>query len=381
MRRLILGLLLLCAPCAAFAQMNGGLMSSQSRGTAAITGGTIDGTTIGGTTAAAGTFTSLTSGQPALSNLFIGSSAGNQTATGGENAGGGRNSLAPLTSGANNACWGPYSCASATTMLKTAALGDQALYNATDASYNVAFGYFALWSAEGDNATVRYNACGGYQACTGDSAATGRLAAPWSTGNSNAVWGAKAMRFYTTASSNSFFGAFAGENITTGGNNSSLGYQSLGTLATGVGNAVVGDQGFWQVTNGSNNSGLGRQHGWSATSISGSVFIGYRSGFYENTDNTLMIDNTSRASAADARIKALIYGLFNASTQSQFVRVNGAFQLAKITAVGAAPGADVGRLELVCGTNAGTAKLQAAAGTSATAVTVLDNIGAGVTGC
>lgn len=55
--------------------------------------------------------------------------------------------------------------------------------------------------------------------------------------------------------------------------------------------------------------------------------------------------------------------------------------IAKITASGTAPGAAGGKLALVCGTNAGTAKLIAYAGTSTTPVTVIDNIGSGVTGC
>lgn len=49
--------------------------------------------------------------------------------------------------------------------------------------------------------------------------------------------------------------------------------------------------------------------------------------------------------------------------------------------LGTAPGAGIARLEVVCGTNAGTAKLVMTAGTLATAVTVVDNVGAGVTGC
>jgi hypothetical protein len=59
----------------------------------------------------------------------------------------------------------------------------------------------------------------------------------------------------------------------------------------------------------------------------------------------------------------------------------GAFGMSKMTASASAPGAAGGKLELVCGTNSGSAKLIAIAGTSATAVTVIDNIGSGVTGC
>lgn len=59
----------------------------------------------------------------------------------------------------------------------------------------------------------------------------------------------------------------------------------------------------------------------------------------------------------------------------------GAIGMGKMTASASAPGATGGKLELVCGTNAGSAKLIVAAGTSATAVTVVDNIGSGVSGC
>lgn len=59
----------------------------------------------------------------------------------------------------------------------------------------------------------------------------------------------------------------------------------------------------------------------------------------------------------------------------------GAFGMAKMTASGTAPGATGLKIEAVCGTNAGSMKLVAAAGTSGTAVTIIDNIGSGATGC
>lgn len=59
----------------------------------------------------------------------------------------------------------------------------------------------------------------------------------------------------------------------------------------------------------------------------------------------------------------------------------GAVGLPRITASASAPGASGSKLEVVCGTNAGTAKLVMYAGTSTTAATVADNVGTGVTGC
>jgi hypothetical protein len=49
----------------------------------------------------------------------------------------------------------------------------------------------------------------------------------------------------------------------------------------------------------------------------------------------------------------------------------------KIAATGTAPGAALMKLEVVAGTNAGTCKIIAYAGTSATPTTLLDNVGAG----
>lgn len=62
--------------------------------------------------------------------------------------------------------------------------------------------------------------------------------------------------------------------------------------------------------------------------------------------------------------------------------VSGEIGMAKITeTTPTAPGAGGAKLAVVCGTNAGTAKLVAFAGTSTTPVTILDNIGSGVSGC
>jgi hypothetical protein len=59
----------------------------------------------------------------------------------------------------------------------------------------------------------------------------------------------------------------------------------------------------------------------------------------------------------------------------------GEFGLSKIAASGTAPGPSGVKLEAVCGSTAGTAKIIAYAGTSATPVTIVDNIGSGVSGC
>lgn len=59
----------------------------------------------------------------------------------------------------------------------------------------------------------------------------------------------------------------------------------------------------------------------------------------------------------------------------------GSLGVSKMTASASAPGATGGKLEMVCGTNSGTAKLIMYAGTSASPITIIDNVGSGVTGC
>lgn len=66
---------------------------------------------------------------------------------------------------------------------------------------------------------------------------------------------------------------------------------------------------------------------------------------------------------------------------SGLVLASGELGVTKIAASGSAPGANGGKVALVCGTNAGSAKLIAYAGTSTTPTTILDNIGSGVSGC
>lgn len=99
-------------------------------------------------------------------------------------------------------------------------------------------------------------------------------------------------------------------------------------------------------------------------------------GFDVSTDGTLKI--RTRAQTGDG---SLIAGTLQTISAASLTLTTGAIGMGKMTASASAPGAAGGKLELVCGTNSGTAKLIMAAGTSGTAVTIIDNVGAGVTGC
>lgn len=92
-------------------------------------------------------------------------------------------------------------------------------------------------------------------------------------------------------------------------------------------------------------------------------------------------NNLSDVSSAPSSATTLGMGSASNVSVGSMTLTTGAYSLAKITASGTAPGAGMGKVELVCGTNSGTAKLIIYAGTSGTAVTIVDNIGTGVTGC
>lgn len=104
------------------------------------------------------------------------------------------------------------------------------------------------------------------------------------------------------------------------------------------------------------------------------------------TNNTVIAVAGAGTIATFSTTGLAVTGNVKASTTlstgaSTLTLTTGAVGLSKMTASASAPGAGGAKLELVCGTNAGTAKLIMYAGTSGTAVTVLDNVGAGVTGC
>lgn len=73
--------------------------------------------------------------------------------------------------------------------------------------------------------------------------------------------------------------------------------------------------------------------------------------------------------------------LRQAGNMKWFLDTNGDMNIPKRVANTTAPGAANAKFEVVCGTGAGSAKLIMYAGTSTTAVTVIDNVGSGVTGC
>lgn len=130
------------------------------------------------------------------------------------------------------------------------------------------------------------------------------------TGLEDSCVGCSAGKSLTTGSYNSFFGFQAGLLTRTGSYNSFFGYKAGGT------------SGF-PTPDGSYNSYFGYLAGGAATG-SDNVFLGAFAGIYETGSNKLFIDNAMRADEADGRVKALIYGIFDALTANQLLAFNAA---------------------------------------------------------
>lgn len=164
------------------------------------------------------------------------------------------------------------------------------------------------------------------------------------TGTNNVGLGPYALNGLTSGLNNFGAGYCAAFYLTTGSNNFALGLLAVagnigGSANIGIGNyalrystsdanVAIGYQaGYGAGVNyaGQNNAFFGNQAGYSAAGYY-NVFIGNQAGYYETGNAKFFLDNDPRASEADGRIKALIYGEFAAAPVNQLVRINGILQ-------------------------------------------------------
>lgn len=141
------------------------------------------------------------------------------------------------------------------------------------------------------------------------------------TGNGNVLIGSDIhVNNTVTALTNSIIIGLAAGNTHSGIRNLIIGYQA-GRQTAGGDNTLIGYQAFQNNTywDGARNTMLGYQCGQATSSTAGkdNVFLGYKSGYYETGNSKLFIDNAPRASEADARVKALMYGVFASTTAGQ----------------------------------------------------------------
>lgn len=150
------------------------------------------------------------------------------------------------------------------------------------------------------------------------------------TGIQNSAFGYAALQNNTTGGGNSGFGDFNLNGNLTGANNSGFGYLGIRNLTSGNSNSSFGVRNLESLTTGSENAAFGTDALHSVTTTSGNIGLGTGAGYYETGSNKLFIDNQNRSNEADGRVKALIYGVFNADTASQTLKINARFTANKV---------------------------------------------------
>jgi len=181
----------------------------------------------------------------------------------------------------------------------------------TTAKWNVAVGTDALFGTiAGQNIVA-----------VGHHVATGVLSA-----DTSVFVGAEANKVGVGAVGTTMVGYRAGYNNNASGlGNSFYGNLTGFTNTSGASDSYFGQEAGFSGTTASNNTFIGYRAGYNNVTGGASVFLGTFAGFYETASSKLFIDNQSRASEADARLKALIYGVFDAATANQRLTINGVF--------------------------------------------------------
>jgi len=311
-------------------------------------------------------------------NTAIGWFSQTQMTTGQFNTSIGNNSMGHEYDGSHNVAVGTDSQRNSIHSSSNISIGVNSLYSPQSTFFTIAIGTNALRGQTTSSGSS--NIAIGYQAM----ASTART-----TAQNNVVMGGDiGDTTVTTGSSNTLLGYRAGRAFSTGGNNVAVGSLAGVLLDTGAGHTILGQNAGSKLTAGSNNVIIGQSVA-STTLATGSnnILIGTSSAAdtaSSSTSSTFWIGGGSTAVISATNIAGTpavaIPGSLALGAGSLTVSA-GSVGLTKISASGAAAGAAGGKIELVCGTNSGTAKLIAYAGTSTTAVTILDNIGTGVTGC
>lgn len=126
---------------------------------------------------------------------------------------------------------------------------------------------------------------------------------------------------YMTGSYNVCMGKASGAILTSGLNNVFLGTTSGYKSTSGYDNVYIGNKSGYFGT-GHNNVYLGGNTGYANQTGSDNVFLGFQAGYYETGSNKFFLDSWARGNEADARVKALMYGIFASTTANQHLYLN-----------------------------------------------------------
>lgn len=191
--------------------------------------------------------------------------------------------------------------------------GEECLIGLTTGDFNTGVGFYALRTIS----TATYNTALGHNACR------------MSNAMDNTGIGARALAAVTTGASNTACGCVAGISLVGGACNVAVGSWALHDCVGHDFNVAVG---FYALEDrvSQENTGVGAYALRLGTTGARNVALGAYAGYFETGSDKLFIDNRQRASEADGRIKALVYGVFAAVSADQRFRINGRLGITEV---------------------------------------------------
>jgi len=217
--------------------------------------------------------------------------------------------------GAGNVFVGDSAGAKNTTGVSNVAVGVNALYSNTERSENVAVGDSTLYN-NGIGASLdsqsRKNTAIGSRALFSNTTGHSNTGIGYATLNSNTsgqyntAVGSFAMSYNESGVFNTAIGGQSFLENVSGDENVAIGYTTARRNTSGSTNICIGNWANYYNQEGNHNViiGIRAGKGTQPHSKSGNIFIGYRAGFYDTTDNKLYINNSDT-------IAPLLYGEFD----------------------------------------------------------------------
>lgn len=295
-------------------------------------------------------------------NTAIGSAAGSKITSGALNTAVGRQSLYLLTVNNNNTAVGESSLERLIDGGDNVAVGTNAGMYSYKGSNNTLLGYNAGYGASNapryevalseytgstvvgataynsvrygtNNIAIGLTAMGGTRVAGHENIGIGTYALNKNKGNYSIGIGDRVGETDSIGYFNIYIGSQVARSSMDAKVNTIIGYTAGYSLISGGSNSILGGTAAYNITTGEKNTLLGRSAGANGlTTGSLNVFIGNESGYYETGSNKLFIDYDKRASEADARVKALLYGVFAATVANQRLTINARVIIPQISA-------------------------------------------------
>lgn len=159
----------------------------------------------------------------------------------------------------------------------------------------------------------------------GQSFAIGRNVSLSNTGYANHIVGNYAGYSLTYGYRNTLNSLYAGYSLTSGYENTATGVHSINYNTTGHANTAYGFASLFKNTTGSDNVAIGNNAISENLTGSRNIGLGNYAGFWELGSDKFYVNNVKQINTTNDVSKSMLYGVFNADTSLQNLRVNGKF--------------------------------------------------------